>query len=110
MFCYTKRKREPNSPNVTLLAFVLMQYRGAQDAPGWDSLVGYADVKQEIEDTLVMPLRHPVRDLGTLPDSTALMLLIRVQPTVFALSARYMCCSMSAVLPPYNSLIALHLR
>lgn len=33
--------------------------KGAQDAPGWDSLVGYADVKQEIEDTLVMPLRHP---------------------------------------------------
>ncbi|CAM9515003.1 unnamed protein product [Ascophyllum nodosum] len=29
------------------------------EAPGWDSLAGYVDVKQEIEDTLVMPLRHP---------------------------------------------------
>ncbi|CAM9533814.1 unnamed protein product [Sphacelaria rigidula] len=43
--------------------------RGSQDAPGWDSLAGYAGVKQEIEDTLVMPLRHPVRDLVHDPTS-----------------------------------------
>ncbi|CBN79434.1 conserved unknown protein [Ectocarpus siliculosus] len=29
------------------------------ETPGWDSLAGYADVKQEIEDTLILPLRHP---------------------------------------------------
>ncbi|CAN0138878.1 unnamed protein product, partial [Hapterophycus canaliculatus] len=29
------------------------------ETPEWDSLAGYADVKQEIEDTLILPLRHP---------------------------------------------------
>ena len=35
-------------------------FRSSGDTPGWDSLAGYADVKQEIEDTLILPLRHPV--------------------------------------------------
>lgn len=41
---------------------VMCVARASGDAPGWDSLAGYDDVKQEIEDTLVMPLRHPVSD------------------------------------------------
>ncbi|CAM9974514.1 unnamed protein product, partial [Ectocarpus fasciculatus] len=34
-------------------------FRTSGGNPGWDSLAGYADVKQEIEDTLILPLRHP---------------------------------------------------
>lgn len=30
------------------------------DIPGWDALAGYTEVKQDIEDTLVMPLQYPV--------------------------------------------------
>ncbi|CAM9200015.1 unnamed protein product [Choristocarpus tenellus] len=32
---------------------------GSGEALGWDTLAGYADVKREIEDTVVMPLQHP---------------------------------------------------
>ncbi|CAM9953712.1 unnamed protein product, partial [Discosporangium mesarthrocarpum] len=34
--------------------------RGSRAALGWDSLAGYEGVKREIEDTVVMPLQHPV--------------------------------------------------
>ena len=47
-----------------LSVFRFFVSRSSGDTPGWDSLAGYADVKQEIEDTLILPLRHPVSVLG----------------------------------------------
>lgn len=53
-----------SNPWFSSLSFVFSllfcRFRTTGETPGWDSLAGYSKVKQEIEDTLVLPLRHPV--------------------------------------------------
>ncbi len=50
--------KEKNSPKQRLLEFGVTIY-DSNNGFGWDDIAGYEDVKQEIKDTVLLPLQHP---------------------------------------------------